>query len=1265
MTQHAAVDAKTQFIGRLAAEKGILAPGQVQICLQKLHVALQAGHSVTIIDVIRADALLPEPTIQQLAQKAEELWGQELQARLGLGPSPSQEMAGFQTQAGAPQPALPPPPPPLRHGPGTGSGSGSGSGSSGAIPAGGSVTDPRAFAPTAPEMPAPGIASTPASPAPAPRVGSQRARRPSARVAKQKAAPAPAPTAPPASPPSPAPSAAATDAADAAAERTGLEDNYFSISKGKFWALAAGGFLAPAVIITLWLVTSLSASSAETAAAQQARESLITVLAHGPDRPLPHELHLLADVVAVRGSAERDVLRTLLADGPPAVRMNAARLLGLLRDPDADGGLLVLAASDDGALVQLVVDHARARIKGERLPEKRLADALESDSTAVRVYAVQAAAAEPTAARQEWLAELIDHPDPPTRVAVLGALAGLEASVLDELGRGRAPTEIAMATGGGDPRPGPGTRPIDPVTPTGGGTDEPSSGAGGVNIDLGGDVDGGSAATPTGGGSGDAGGTPAAGTEKPPAGAGTEKPPAAGTEKPPAGETEKPPPDPTPPKPAGPTKKERAIALMAKGNPHRAVDLLSEAILKNNQNGELYQLRGRARLAIGSLTDAEADLGKAIQLAPEHSAAYYDLGVLFASQKKTKQAIDAIFIALMFGFRDIEEIRGEMRLEKLKGSKRFRFFMERFFFSPDAADPDDDKRFKTAMRRLRAAFKNERDPYLRAKAVLEFPEAGGLEATEYLHELLRDKAVIVQRSIAEVLAKTRDPQSIAFLIDKSETKSPASRRVAILWALRDIPGGKVVEPMLTAIEDGSEEVQLAAAEGLGDHPDRRAIKPLIRLLGQVHPRERVVVAEALGKISGEDLGLEPVDWNNWFGAHGQSVEIGEVKDPCVQEESVHGGTIAPSAYSHRFGSSKVEALRRFGGTPIGEKAVSAGLTWLSKHQAEDGRWDADRWTMSCPEREPWQKPPGPRERRWDVQVTGAALLAFLGTGHTHLDGEFAGTVGKGLDFLLKSQRSDGYIQGDHTNDGSSHATAAAALCEAYLLTRDCRMRRAGQRAIDWIVKTQFDNGGWGWHKEESRVHQTSWSVLALVTAYDAGLRVPASTFVRARTFIDRVTLDQNEGTLRPGYAYELLSPAVKVGEGLRITTYDDRRSGGGVVTTAKALWCRLVLGETVSKDPRIEGAIAQFASTTPRANATGVINSDYTFFASMCALRAGGSFWKRWNAELQKTFTEAIVQKTCERGSWEPGDTHGRVHSTSVAVLNLETYYRFHGLEGK
>ena len=86
-------------------------------------------------------------------------------------------------------------------------------------------------------------------------------------------------------------------------------------------------------------------------------------------------------------------------------------------------------------------------------------------------------------------------------------------------------------------------------------------------------------------------------------------------------------------------------------------------------------------------------------------------------------------------------------------------------------------------------------------------------------------------------------------------------------------------------------------------------------------------------------------------------------------------------------------------------------------------------------------------------------LAYLGAGYTQSDGKYAETVGKGLDFLLLQQKPDGDLRGKSKAVGMyCHAMATIALCEAYALTGEERLRPPVQKAVGFLARSRAKDG---------------------------------------------------------------------------------------------------------------------------------------------------------------------------------------------------------------
>ncbi len=208
------------------------------------------------------------------------------------------------------------------------------------------------------------------------------------------------------------------------------------------------------------------------------------------------------------------------------------------------------------------------------------------------------------------------------------------------------------------------------------------------------------------------------------------------------------------------------------------------------------------------------------------------------------------------------------------------------------------------------------------------------------------------------------------------------------------------------------------------------------------------------------------------------------------------GAAVPSIYRARFAEDRLQEVVRRGGSLETEAAVRAALHWLAVHQSADGRWDASMLEGGTESNQGGQNRGG-AGRQADTGITGLALLAFLGAGHTHLAGEYRDTVQRAIDFLLRSQQSSphGSLAGDATPYAAMycHGISALALSEAYSLTGDNRLRSAVERAIGYTVAAQHPVlGGWRYQPSEpGDTSQLGWQLMALTRRTTPASRSPA------------------------------------------------------------------------------------------------------------------------------------------------------------------------------
>jgi len=353
--------------------------------------------------------------------------------------------------------------------------------------------------------------------------------------------------------------------------------------------------------------------------------------------------------------------------------------------------------------------------------------------------------------------------------------------------------------------------------------------------------------------------------------------------------------------------------------------------------------------------------------------------------------------------------------------------------------------------------------------------------------------------------------------------------------------------------------------------------------------------------------------------------------------------------------------------------VEAGLAWLAAHQRADGAWDRLHFDDECPRldvcRETAVNWPGVDA---DPAVTGLAVLAFLGAGHTPAEGDYREHVERGIRFILSQQDARGGFGPPDRVQLYNTAIATLALSEAAAMTGSATLRAALQRAVANLAHAQQRCGGWDYtvdvRTDRCDLSVSGWVVMALKAASVAGAAVPPETV----SGIVDLTLAH---TTRDGTVYY-----ANKGTG----TVEDRAAATltrrfGPAMTAVGMVVRQLLG--VRRDAAILRQQAELLLSDPPdarrlrgGDATGLHSEYYWYYGTLAMFNQGGEAWSRWNAAIRdallNTQDRSMSGQGARRhsyGSWPAfgrgwgkwGRAGGRVYSTALAVLSLEIYYRY------
>jgi hypothetical protein len=288
-----------------------------------------------------------------------------------------------------------------------------------------------------------------------------------------------------------------------------------------------------------------------------------------------------------------------------------------------------------------------------------------------------------------------------------------------------------------------------------------------------------------------------------------------------------------------------------------------------------------------------------------------------------------------------------------------------------------------------------------------------------------------------------------------------------------------------------------------------------------------------------------------------------------------------------------------------------------------------------------------------VAATGLALLPFLAAGSTHKKGKenkYQETVEKGLAYLIAQQRKAG--DGAFSKGAYSHGIASVAICEAFGMTSDKQfLLRPAQAAVDYIEKAQGPNGSWGYNAgTEGDTSIVGWQIQALHSAkLCKDLKVSPRVMDRAIKFLDSVA----SGSSKSKYGYATAN------------TFTPTR-------TAVGLLCRYYLNGWGKDTPGMRDGV-DYLLAQHKPDEKAEYDMYYYYYATQVLHFHEGAAWeKEWNPKMR----DLLIAKQRKdppgvEGSWDAdtspwiGNHCGRLGTTCMALLTLEVYYRHLPLYGR
>ena len=316
------------------------------------------------------------------------------------------------------------------------------------------------------------------------------------------------------------------------------------------------------------------------------------------------------------------------------------------------------------------------------------------------------------------------------------------------------------------------------------------------------------------------------------------------------------------------------------------------------------------------------------------------------------------------------------------------------------------------------------------------------------------------------------------------------------------------------------------------------------------------------------------------------------------------------------GSSAQNAPMEMEYTPATEEAVQRGLRYLAGTQNDDGSFGKGQY-----------------ERH--AGITSLCALAFMADGHVPGRGVYGDNVRRALEFVLNSATETGLLARDKDHGPMyGHGFSTLFLGEIYgMNNEDSRVRDALTRAVDLIIHSQNNEGGWRYNPVpyDADISVTICEVMALRSARNAGVKVPKETIDQAIAYVR--SCQNSDG----GFRY--------------------------MATAGTSAWPRTAAGVAslyyagIYSDNSIERGL-NYLQDVVGSNKNGPADVAHYFYGHYYAVQAmylaGGKRWTDWWPHIR----DEMISKQIETGSWMDYQA-GQAYSTSMALIVLQMPKRY------
>jgi len=295
-------------------------------------------------------------------------------------------------------------------------------------------------------------------------------------------------------------------------------------------------------------------------------------------------------------------------------------------------------------------------------------------------------------------------------------------------------------------------------------------------------------------------------------------------------------------------------------------------------------------------------------------------------------------------------------------------------------------------------------------------------------------------------------------------------------------------------------------------------------------------------------------------------------------------------------------------------AINKGLKHLLQTQRADGSWAIDDNGQRA------------------MALTPLALMAFMSRAEFPGSGPNGEALNRAKDWLLKKaeEAPDGYL-------GASmyeHGLATLGLTELWGMTRDKeeddQIQKAVEAAVEVILRSQNNGGGWRYQPSATGGQDTSVTVMvfiALASARQAGIVVPNETIAKVVKYFESATSQKTGG-------FNYIPTGTKNNDSIACT-------GGGAYAAQLA-------GARGS-----EMVLSSLRFLTERA--PGIIDGNFGhyyyghYYAAQAMVQAGDDYYANWYPKIR----DALIKKQGADGAW------GASYETPMAIIILAIPHRY------